>query len=75
MIKFILNFIKKTPSLQNLNGILNFNITGSSALIIVDNHKIRLPQLTNEFMRDNASIKRIEIYEAGLEDVFISLTK
>lgn len=58
-----------------LDGILDMNISKSFLSIVVDDHKIRLPELINLLVREGINIKRIEIEKADLEDVFISFTR
>lgn len=66
---------KHVPSFKDIKGILNLNISDSGLLLVVDDHRIRLPQLINELIKGKQSIKKISIDEADLEDVFISFTR
>lgn len=66
---------KHVPSFKDIKGILNLNISDSGLLLVVDDHRIRLPQLINELIKGKQSIKKISIDEADLEDVFISFAR
>ena len=70
-----IEFMGKAPSFVDFEGILEIDISDSYAHIIVDDHKIRLPQLINEFIKDGVFIREIKIDEADLEDVFINFTR
>jgi ABC-2 type transport system ATP-binding protein len=63
------------PALQGVAGIYNFQTADASCLIIVDDHRKRVPQILDFFFRQGIRIKNLSIQETDLEDVFITLAK
>ena len=63
------------PSLEGMAGIYNFEKGNGQCLIIVDDHRKRLPQILDLFVRRGIQIRNLTIQEADLEDVFITLAR
>ncbi len=66
------NFI---PTDFHINGLIEVNISRNHATFVVDNYKLRLPELVNELMKTKLKIKKLEIEQADLEDVFINFAR
>ena len=67
--------LQPTANFQNLPGIYACELKNSTCRLMVDNHRQRLPQILDEFTRSRSAVDDIQIREADLEDVFITLAK
>jgi len=63
------------PSFEGMAGIYNFDKSNGQCLIIVDDHRKRLPQILDSFVGRGIQIRNLSIQEADLEDVFITLAR
>jgi ABC-2 type transport system ATP-binding protein len=63
------------PSVEGMAGLYNFEKGNGQCLIIVDDHRKRLPQILDLFVRRGIQIRNLSIQEADLEDVFITLAR
>jgi ABC-2 type transport system ATP-binding protein len=63
------------PYFEGMAGIYNFEAGNEECLIIVDDHRKRLPQILDLFVRRGIRITNLSIQEADLEDVFITLAR
>jgi ABC-2 type transport system ATP-binding protein len=63
------------PSFKEMAGIYNLEIGDGQCRIIVDDHRKRLPQVLDLFVRMGIRIINLSIQESDLEDVFITLVR
>jgi ABC-2 type transport system ATP-binding protein len=63
------------PSFEGMAGLYDLEKANGQCLIIVDDHRKRLPQILDLFVRRGIRITNLSIQEADLEDVFITLTR
>jgi len=63
------------PIFKELSGIYNLEIVDRQCRIIVDDHRKRLPQIMDLFVRRGIRIINLSIQESDLEDVFITLAR
>ena len=63
------------PSFKEMSGIYNLEIGDGQCRIIVDDHRKRLPQILDLFVRSGIRIINLSIQESDLEDVFITLAR
>jgi ABC-2 type transport system ATP-binding protein len=63
------------PSLENMPGVYGFQASDSAWRILVDDHRVRLPQILDFFMSNKVFIYDLRIQESDLEDVFIAFTR
>ncbi len=70
-----IRFSGEAPDLRDIEGIIEIEISDSYMRVIVDDHKLRIPELIRRFLKNGTSVERIEIDEADLEDVFISFSR
>jgi ABC-2 type transport system ATP-binding protein len=63
------------PSFKELAGIYSLEIVDGQCRFIVDDHRKRLPQILDLFMRRGIRIINLSIQESDLEDVFITLAR
>ncbi len=74
--KICIEFFENYPSnsdISDIDGILDISVTKNLISIIVDDHKVRLPQLLSNW--ESNIIKAIEIHEVNLEDVFFNFSR
>ncbi len=64
-----------SPSLEGMTGIYDLQKADGTCRITVDDHRKRLPQILDLFVRKGILIRNLSIQEADLEDVFITLAK
>jgi len=62
-------------SLESLPGVYSFQAWDSSCRIVVDDHRERLPQILDFFIRKKVPIYDLRIQESDLEDVFIAYAR
>jgi len=67
--------LQLSVNFENLPGIYACEMKNSTCRLMVDDHRQRLPQILDEFARIRAGVEDIQIREADLEDVFITLAK
>jgi ABC-2 type transport system ATP-binding protein len=63
------------PSLEVMAGVYDYQKADGTCRITVDDHRKRLPQILDLFVRNGVLIRNLSIQEADLEDVFITLAK
>jgi ABC-type multidrug transport system ATPase subunit len=63
------------PSFKEIAGIYNLEIGDGQCRVIVDDHRKRLPQILDLFVRMGIRIINLSIQESDLEDVFITLVR
>ncbi len=63
------------PSLEKMTGIYDLQDADGTCRITVDDHRKRLPQILDLFVRKGILIRNLQIQEADLEDVFVTLAK
>lgn len=65
----------KGAALGSLEGILHFHVEDGACRMVVDDHKKRLPQILEVFVREKIVIHDLSIQESDLEDVFMAFAK
>ena len=70
-----IEFMGKIPMLKDIEGIFEVNISDSCINVVVDDHRVRLPQIIDRLINNRVCIKKINIDEADLEDVFINFAR
>ncbi len=63
------------PTALHINGLIDMSIYHDHISVVVDDHSLRLAELITELTKHGLKIKRIEIEEADLEDVFINFAR
>ncbi len=63
------------PSFKEMSGIYNLETGDGQCRIIADDHRKRLPQILDLFVRSGIRIINLSIQESDLEDVFITLAR
>jgi ABC-2 type transport system ATP-binding protein len=64
-----------SPLPDDMDGLYSFEKGNGYHRIIVDDHRKRLPQVLDMFVRGGVQIRNLSIQEADLEDVFITLAR
>ena len=62
-------------NVRSLSGIYEVIMENETCHVMVDDHKKRLPDILDLFVNQGAAIRNLNISEADLEDVFITLAK
>ncbi len=63
------------PAGFHIDGLINVSFHHDRISFVVDDHTLRLPELISELIKNKFKIKRIEIEQADLEDVFINFAR
>ncbi len=59
-------------SLEMMKGVYGLQVGNSSCLILVDDHRERLPHILDLFISQSILIQGLSIQESSLEDVFVA---
>ena len=62
-------------ALEGMEGIFEFEIEGSQCRILVDEHRIRVPQIVAFLLGRGIEVRELQVRESDLEDVFIAFAR